>query len=137
MKFALRVGLLLYHRFRWLSGDYGVCVPMHHLPLTVLGSKDHRNPQVDWSNVLPCAHFGLLPLYPHNVGKLSSYKLRDHIEASDLAISDIRCCMLYGLCYLLPSTSWGTKRVSEGYVISMGEQPLYSFWVAFHELLES
>jgi GrpB-like predicted nucleotidyltransferase (UPF0157 family) len=46
---------------------------MHYLPLTVFGSKDHRNSQVDPGNVLPCPHLGLLPLYPHNVGKLRSY----------------------------------------------------------------
>src|ERR671920_311887 len=44
-KFALRVALLLYHRLCWLSGDYGVSVTMHNLPLTIFfRSKDHRCP---------------------------------------------------------------------------------------------
>ena len=114
-RFALRVELLLDHRLCWLSGGYGVCVPMHHLPLTIFGSKDPRDPHVDRGNVLPCVHLGLYPLYPHNVGKLRSYWLRDHIEASDLAISDSRCCMLYGPSNLLPSAcGWarGLARVT-------------------------
>jgi hypothetical protein len=90
-----------------LSRGYGVRVPKHYLPLAVFGSIDHRNSQVDRGNVLPCAHLGLLPLYPHRVGKLRSYQFRDHIEAGDLTISDIRCRMLYGLGDLLPSTDRG------------------------------
>jgi hypothetical protein len=41
-KFALGMGLLLDHRLGWLSGGYGLRVSVHHLPLTLFGSKDHR-----------------------------------------------------------------------------------------------
>ena len=37
--------LLLYERLCCLSCGYRVCVPMHYLPLTVFGSKDHRGPK--------------------------------------------------------------------------------------------
>ena len=38
--------LLLYHRLGWLSGGYGVGVPVHHLPLSLfLRSVDHRDPK--------------------------------------------------------------------------------------------
>src|ERR687885_497716 len=29
---SLQVALFLYHRLCWLSGSYGVCVTVHHLP---------------------------------------------------------------------------------------------------------
>lgn len=64
----LRVALLLYHRLRRLGGGYRVGVPMHHLPLPIFGSEDHRNPQGARSNVLSCADLALRPLYPHDVG---------------------------------------------------------------------
>ena len=67
-KFALRVDLLLDHRLCWLRGGYGVCVPMHNLPLTVFRSKDHRSPHSVRGDVLPGADLGLCPLYLHNVG---------------------------------------------------------------------
>jgi hypothetical protein len=67
-KFALRVGLLLDHRFGWLSGGYGVRVPMHDLPLTVFGSKDHRRAHCVWGDLLPSAYLSLCPLYLHYVG---------------------------------------------------------------------
>ena len=50
-KFALRVELLLYHRLCWLSRGYGICVPMHYLPVTFLRPKDHRNPKSERGNV--------------------------------------------------------------------------------------
>src|SRR5215216_4413188 len=44
-KFALRVDLLQDHRLGWLSGSYGVRVPMHDLPHTIFfRSKVHRSP---------------------------------------------------------------------------------------------
>jgi len=67
------VGLLLDHRLGWLSGRYGVCVPMHYLPLTLFWPKDHRNPQIKRGYFLTSADLGLGPLYLHHVGKLSSY----------------------------------------------------------------
>ena len=65
-------------------------MPMHYLPLTVLGSKDHRDPKSEGGNVLPSAEPGLLPLYPHSVGKLGSHVPHYHLEASDLTVSELR-----------------------------------------------
>ena len=44
--------------------------------------------------------------------------------------------MLYGLSNLIPSTNWGTKGVSEGYVISMGVQLFDRLGVSFDELAQ-
>jgi len=44
--------------------------------------------------------------------------------------------MLLGLSDLLPSTSWGTEEVNEGYVVSTGPQLLCRLGVPFHELVE-
>ena len=85
--FALRVGLLLDHRFRWLRGGYGVGVSMHDLTHTLLGSEDHRDPQSGLGDILPSADFGLYPLYPHRVGELGSHVLRHGLAAQVLAIS--------------------------------------------------
>ncbi len=86
-KFALRVGLLLYDRFRWLCGGYGVGVPMHELPLTVLESKDIRSPQSVWADLLASANLGLCPLYTYYVSKLSTHILRHDLGANELAIA--------------------------------------------------
>jgi hypothetical protein len=43
-KFVLKVVLLLYHRLGWPWGRYGIGVTVYHLPLSVFGSKGHRNP---------------------------------------------------------------------------------------------
>jgi hypothetical protein len=56
---SLRVDLFLYHRFRWLSCGYRVCVTMHNLPDTVFRSKDHRNPQSEWGDLLPSVNLSL------------------------------------------------------------------------------
>ena len=58
-KFALRVGLVLYHRFRWLYARYGVRVPVHYLLGALLGSIDHRDPKSDRGDVLSSAHLAL------------------------------------------------------------------------------
>src|SRR5829696_8319938 len=112
---SLRVDLLLQYRLYWLIRGYGVCVPMHNLPLTVFRSKDHRNPQSAWSDILSSAKLGLGPLYPHNVGKLRAYVLRYVLNGNHLAISEIRCGTLQPLSNLLPSMPDGEERVSEGY----------------------
>jgi hypothetical protein len=52
-------GLLLDHRLGWLSGRYGVCVPMYYPPLTVFGPKDHRRAQGVWGDVFTPAYLGL------------------------------------------------------------------------------
>jgi hypothetical protein len=57
-KFALRVELLLYHRFRRLRGGYGVGVAMHHLPAAAFGPKEGRNPQSERRDVLPASDLG-------------------------------------------------------------------------------
>jgi hypothetical protein len=36
----------------------------------------------DWSDILASANLGLLPLYPHNVGKRSGYVLACGFEAN-------------------------------------------------------
>jgi hypothetical protein len=97
---------------------------MHYLPPTVFGSKDHRNPQSDWDDIFPSANLGLGPLHSHEVGKLRSYVFRYGLEASDLAISEIRGVTLQPLSDLLPSTPDWEVGVSEGYVFSMGEDLL-------------
>ena len=52
-------GLLLDHRLGWLSGRYGVCVPMHYPPLTIIGPKDHRRAQGVGGDLLPPSYLGL------------------------------------------------------------------------------
>jgi hypothetical protein len=109
---------------------------MHNLPLSVLRSKDHRNPQSGWGEVFHSAKLDLYPLQPYSVGKLGSHILHYGLEAQVLAISEIRGGTLYGLSNLLPPTRGRAKGVSEGYVISMGEQILHRFRVSFHELIQ-
>jgi hypothetical protein len=62
------VELLLDHRFGWLSGGYGVRVPMHHLPGAIFWSKDHRNPQIAWGDLFDSTALCVGPLYPHDAG---------------------------------------------------------------------
>jgi hypothetical protein len=50
------VDLFLYHRFGWPSRDYRVCVSGHNLPGAVFRSKDHRDPQSVWGDILPSAN---------------------------------------------------------------------------------
>jgi hypothetical protein len=65
---------------------------MHYLPGAIFfGSKDHRNPQSEWSDILPSANLGLRPLDLHNVGKLGSYALPYVLNTNDLAaLSELR-----------------------------------------------
>src|SRR5215213_6342598 len=112
-KFALRVGLLLDQRFRWLSRSYGICVPMHYLPGALFGSKDHRDPQGERCYFFTSADLGLRPLYLHHVGKLRSYVLLYDLGANELAVSDLRCSMLPSLSNLIPSMRWRAKGISE------------------------
>jgi hypothetical protein len=76
---------------------------MHDLPGPVFRPKDHRHPQIEWDDLLPSAKLGLVPLYPHKVGKFSSDVLRDNLEANDLASSALGCSTLNGLSNLLPA----------------------------------
>jgi hypothetical protein len=119
---------------RWLGRTYLVRVPMHYLPGILFRSKDHRDPQIVWGDILPSAKLALEPLYLHNVGKLRSYTLRYDLEASGLAIPTRRCGALHCLGNLLPSVRDDATGVGEGYVVSMGEQLLRRLGVSFHEL---
>jgi len=92
---------------------------MHNLPHTVFRSKDHRNPQSGWGDILSSANLDLGPLYPHNVGKLMSYVLLYDLEAIHLAISELRCGTLNSESNLLPSVRGRAQGVSEGYVVLM------------------
>src|SRR5712691_5371144 len=136
---ALRPGrfatdLLLDDRFDGLSRGDRVGVSMHHLPGAVFRSKDRRHPQSDWGDILPSANLGLVPLYPHNVGKFRSDVLRYDIESNELALSDLRRGTLPSRSNLLPSTRDRAKGISEGDVFSMGEHHLHGFRVPLHEL---
>src|SRR3712207_5697733 len=108
---------------------------MHDLPGAFFGSKDQRNAQIKWQDLLPSAYLCLAPLYPHHVGKLRGHILLYNIEASDLAIADLRCDTLHSLSDLLPSMVERTEGVKESYVFSMGEHHLVGFGVPFEELV--
>jgi hypothetical protein len=134
--------LVLYQRLCCLSRGYRVCVPMHYLPGAILGSEDHRNPQSQRGDVLPSADLGPRPLDVHDVGKLGSPILLYDLDANRLAISELRRGMLLGLRYLLPSmcdganpSSGRAKWVSDGHVVSVGEQLLRRPGVPFLELI--
>src|SRR5215208_2543711 len=62
------VGLLLDHRLGWLGRGYGVRVSVHHLPLTLFGSKDHRGAHGVRGDLFLPADLGPGPLYLHHVG---------------------------------------------------------------------
>jgi hypothetical protein len=114
----------LYYRFHWLRGGYRIRVPMHNLPGALFGPEDHRNPQSRWGEVLHFVNLDLVSLQLHMVGKLRSNILHYGLDASGLAISEIRCGVLQGLRNLLPSPRGRAKGVSEAYVFSMGEELL-------------
>jgi len=109
---------------------------MHNLPDTVFKPKDAGHTQSNWSDVIPSANLGLVPLYFYNVCKVRGHMLRHELEAGGLAISVIRCGTLHGLNNLLKSTCEGAKRVTEGDVVSLGVQPLQRRVVSRHELTQ-
>jgi hypothetical protein len=112
-------------------------MPVYYLPLTVFGPVDHRNPQNEGGNVLPSAYPGLLPLQPHDVGKLGRHVLRNVIEANDLAISWLRGSMFRGPGNLLPSTCERSYQgVRESYIFSMGSELIDRLGVALQELIQ-
>ncbi len=131
---GLVAALFLYHRIDWPGGGYRVCMPMQNLPGALFRSKDHRNPQSEWDDILSSAKSAPVPLYPHNVGKLRSYILRYGLEAIDFAISNLRCGTLRSRSDLLPPTRGRGNGVSEGYVFLMGEHHLHGLGVPFDEL---
>jgi hypothetical protein len=132
---AKAVTLFLYHRLGWASSGYRVCMPMHHLPGAILGSKGHRDPQSAGGDNLSSADLRVGPLYPQDAGKLRSHVLRDGLEVVDLAISEHGCPTLMGLSDLLSSTRGRAEGVGEGYIFSVGEQFLHGLGVLFYELL--
>src|SRR5918993_4849918 len=100
----LRIDLILYHRFCWLSRGYRVCVPMHYLPGTIFRSQDSRNPHGNRGNIFPSPNLRLVPLHLHNVDKLRGCVLRYVLKADDLAISVMRRGTLHSRSNLPPST---------------------------------
>src|SRR5918997_6424141 len=133
-KFALMVGLLLDDRLCWLRSGYRVCTPMHYLPSALFRSKDRRNPQSEWGDILPSANLGLQLFYLDNVGKPRGNVLRYVLKANNLAISVMRCATLHSRSNLLPPTRVRAKGVSEAYVLSTGVHHLQGFRVPFEEL---
>src|SRR4051812_38886599 len=93
---------------------------MHNVPGAFFGSKDHRDPQIERRDVLPFAYLGLIPLYPHHVGKLRDHIFLYDLKASNLATADLRSGMLHSRTNLLPSMRERANRVKESYVFSMG-----------------
>src|SRR5829696_8551271 len=128
--------LLLDHRLCWLSRGYGVRVPMHYLPATILWSKDHRSPKRVWGYVLPFAYLGLQVLYLQDVGKLRGQVLRHDLEAGGPTVSAQRCGMLRSLGNLIPPTHGRSIGVGEARIISVGEELLHGFGVPFHEFVQ-
>src|SRR5215213_8959337 len=101
--FALRVGLLLDHRFRWLRGGYGVRMSVHDLPSAIFGPEDARDAQSYGANILTPANLGLVALHLHDAGKLGGNELRHVLEAYDLAIPVTRGGVPHGPSGLIPS----------------------------------
>src|SRR5215212_10515982 len=84
--FALRVGLLLDHRFGWLRSGYGVRMSVHDLPSAIFGPEDARDAQSHGANILTAANLGPVALHLHDAGKLGGNVLRHVLEAYNLAI---------------------------------------------------
>src|SRR5919112_4542162 len=101
-KLALRVDLLLDHRFGWPRGGYGVRVPMHYLPGAILWSKDHRNPKIAGGDLFPSTDLPIGPLYPTNVGQFGRDVFGNDLESVDLPISVVRCAKLLSFCDPFP-----------------------------------
>src|SRR3954471_16393092 len=95
---------------------------MHDLPRTVLGLKDHREPQSVWGDIVTPTELGLEPLDLHHVGELRGYVLGHGLEADNIAVSPRRCGTLHRRGNLLPSTRDTATGVSEAYVFSVREQ---------------
>ena len=55
---------------------------MHYLPGSLFRSKDVRNPQSDWGELLTSANLDPGPLHPHDVGKLRGHVLLYELEAA-------------------------------------------------------
>src|SRR5919112_1054729 len=93
--------LLLYHRLCWPRGGYGVGVPVHYLPLSLLGPIDHRDPKRSRGDVLPSAYLALRMLHPQGVGELGSYVFLYDLDAHEPAIPELRSGTLDEIVYIV------------------------------------
>src|SRR5215213_8872664 len=132
--FALRVGLLLDHRFRWLRGGYGVRMSVHDLPSAIFGPEDARDAQSHGGNILTPANLGPVALHFHDIGKLGGNVLCQVLEAYDLAVPVVGCGTLHGPRGLIPSAHGRAEGVGEAYVLSMGVALFEGLGVAIDEL---
>ena len=107
---------------------------MYEFPNTFFKPKDARNTQSNWSDVIPSANSGLVPLYLYNVRKVGCHMLRYFLETRYFTVSVPRGGKLGGLNNRLPSTCDRAKGVSESYIFSMGEHGRRCAGVSFHEL---
>src|SRR5215217_8696846 len=103
--------LLLYHRLGRLCGGYGISLAVHHLPLSLFRSIDHRNPKGGRDDVLPSADLALRMLQPQGVGELGSYVFLYDLDAKEPTISELRSGTLDSGTDLIPSMRWRAKGV--------------------------
>jgi hypothetical protein len=106
---------------------------MHNLPNPIFAGHDHRCPQTDGSDGILSADLGLGSLNPYKVCKLRGYVARDRLTVSHLSISELRCGLVNNSTNLVPSTYERAKRVTEGYVLSMGVTLLCGFGISFQK----
>jgi hypothetical protein len=109
---------------------------MHSFPSTILGPKDASNPQNNRGGILPWADLGLEPLHLYEVCKLSTHVLRYVLEAGELAICIVKCCMVQGPSNLIPRKRGRAEGVGEGYVVSMGLELLITLGIPFNDLAQ-
>ncbi len=109
---------------------------MYEFPNTFFKPKDARHTQSNWSDIIPSANFGLVPLDLYNVRKVACHMLRDFLETRYFTVSVPRGGKPGGLNYRFPSTCDGAKGVSESYIFSMGEHCRRCVGVSFHELAQ-
>jgi len=107
---------------------------MYEFPSIIFKPKDARNTQSNWSDIIPSANFGLVPLYLYNVRQVGCHMLRDFLETRYFTVSVPRGGKLGGFNNRLPSTCDRAKGVSERDIFSMGEQCRRCAGVSFHEL---
>jgi hypothetical protein len=107
---------------------------MQELPRTSFKPKNARHAQSNWSDIIPSANLGLVPLDLDNVRKVGRHMLRDFLETRDFTVSVPGGGTLGGFHNRLPSTCDRTKRVSESDICSMGEHCRRCAGISFHEL---
>lgn len=92
---------------------------MDDLPGVVFRSEDARNPQGNWSELLPSADLGLEPLYLDEVRKLRCFVPGDPLEARELAVCVVGCGTLQSVLNRGPSTCDRPKWVSESHIVPL------------------